>query len=96
MTSTLDVVKAVLTKKWALEILNVLCEDNLTFTNLKIALRVQHNNQILRTVKILDKLALVDHVYTKSGDFYRLSARGKKILEIINSIDKNAPLEVIC
>jgi DNA-binding HxlR family transcriptional regulator len=96
MTSTLDVIKSVLNSKWALKILDALCESNLTFTHLKKTLRVPHNNQISRTVNRLDKLALVDHVFTKSGDFYRISARGKRILEIIRSIEKDAPIEAIC
>ena len=96
MTSTLSVLNKVLSNKWALKILEALDENDLTFTHLKTALNVQHNTQVSRTVNLLDKLALVDHVFTKSGDFYRISARGKRMLEIIRSIEKNAPLEVSC
>ncbi len=96
MTSTLSVLNKVLSNKWALKILETLYEDDLTFTHLKTALKVQHNTQVSRTVNLLDRLALVDHVFSKSGDFYRISARGKRMLEIIRSIEKNAPLEVPC
>jgi len=96
MTSTLSVLNKVLSNKWALKILETLYEEDLTFTHLKAALNAPHNTQVSRTVNLLDKLALVDHVFTKSGDFYRISVRGKRMLEIIRRIEKNEPLEVSC
>jgi DNA-binding HxlR family transcriptional regulator len=96
MTSTLNVLKEVLTGTWELKILDVLCKDDLNFTNLKKEISAPHSTQVSRAVSRLDKLALVNHVFTKSGDYYRISARGKRILEIIRGIEKSAPLEAVC
>jgi len=90
------VLKEVLGGKWELKILEALCEDDLTFTHLKKSIGAPHSTQVSRAISSLDRLALVDHVFTKSGDFYRISSRGKRILEIIKGIEKNAPLEAIC
>lgn len=95
MTSTLDVLKKVLGGKWELTILDALCEEDLTFKHLKKATGAPHSTQVSRALTRLDRLALIDHVFTKSGDFYRISARGKRILEIVRGIEKNAPLEAI-
>ena len=39
--------------------------------------------RVTLAVVYLDKVALIDHVFRIiSGSFYRISARGKKILEI--------------
>ena len=96
MTSTLDVLKEVLSGTWELKTLEALCEGSLNFTNLKKAIGAVHSTQVSRTINRLDRLALIDHVFTKSGDFYRISARGKRILEILKNIDKDASLEAIC
>ena len=88
MTNTVDVLKEVLNHKWSLKILESLSEGEMTFTNLKRALRVSHNPQVSRAVANLDGLALVDHVFTEAGDFYRISARGRRILEIVRGIEK--------
>ena len=94
MTNTVDVLKEVLNHKWSLKILESLSESEMTFTNLKKALRVSHNPQVSRAVANLDRLALVDHVFTEAGDFYRISARGRRILEIVKGIEKEQ-LEII-
>ncbi len=94
MTNTVNVLKEVLNHKWSLKILESLGEGEMTFTNLKKALRVSHNPQVSRAVANLDRLALVDHVFTEAGDFYRISARGRRILEIVKGIEKEQ-LEVV-
>jgi DNA-binding HxlR family transcriptional regulator len=94
MTNTVDILKEVLNHKWSLKILESLSESEMTFTNLKKALRVSHNPQVSRAVANLDRLALVDHVFTEAGDFYRISARGRRILEIVKGIEKEQ-LEVV-
>lgn len=94
MTNTVDVLKDVLNHKWSLKILESLGEGEMTFTNLKRALRASHNPQVSRAVANLDRLALVDHVFTEAGDFYRISARGRRILEIVKGIEKEQ-LEII-
>lgn len=88
MTNTVDVLKEVLNHKLSLEILETLDGGEMTFTSLKRALRVSHNPQVSRAVANLDGLALVDHVFTEAGDFYRISARGRRILEIVRGIEK--------
>ena len=94
MTNTVDVLKEVLNHKLSLEILETLDGGEMTFTSLKRALRVSHNPQVSRAVANLDKLALVNHVFTEAGDFYRISARGRRILEIVKGIEKEQ-LEVV-
>ncbi len=94
MTNTVNVLKEVLNHKWSLKILESLGEGEMTFTSLKRALRVSHNPQVSRAVANLDRLALVDHVFTEAGDFYRISARGRRILEIVKGIEKEQ-LEVV-
>ncbi len=94
MTNTVNVLKEVLNHKWSLKILESLGEGEMTFTSLKRALRASHNPQVSRAVANLDRLALVDHVFTEAGDFYRISARGKRILEIVKGIEKEQ-LEVV-
>jgi len=94
MTNTVDILKEVLNHKWSLKILESLGESEMTFTNLKKALRVSHNPQVSRAVANLDRLALVDHLFTEAGDFYRISARGRRILEIVKGIEKEQ-LEVV-
>ncbi|MHA1483997.1 MAG: winged helix-turn-helix transcriptional regulator [Candidatus Thorarchaeota archaeon] len=94
MTNTVDVLKEVLNHKWSLKILESLGEGEMTFTSLKRALSASHNPQVSRAVANLDRLALVDHVFTEAGDFYRISARGKRILEIVRGIEKEQ-LEVV-
>ena len=94
MTGTVDVLKEVLNHKGSLKILESLNEGEMTFTNLKKALRVSHNPQVSRAVANLDRLALVDHVFTEAGDFYRINARGRRILEIVRGIEKEQ-LEII-
>lgn len=94
MTNTVDVLKEVLNHKWSLKILESLGEAEMTFTSLKRALRVSHNPQVSRAIANLDRLALVDHVFTEAGDFYRISARGRRILEIVKGIEKEQ-LEVV-
>jgi len=94
MTNTVDVLKEVLNHKWSLKMLESLGESEMTFTSLKRALKASHNPQVSRAVANLDRLALIDHVFTEAGDFYRISARGRRILEIVKGIEKEQ-LEII-
>ena len=96
MTDTLDIVRAVLKGKWKLEILEALCDSDLTFSNLMKSLGVKHTNQVARPIKDLDRLALVEHVFTKKGDFYRISARGKRILFIIKGVANEELINTPC
>ena len=88
-TSTLDVLKKVLGGKWELTILDALCEEDLTFKHLKKATGAPHSTQVSRALTRLDRLALIDHVFTKSGDLYRISSTGNIIHYIFKLIEKN-------
>ena len=37
-------------------------------------------------IEKLDKLALIEHVYTKNAEYYRISALGRRVLDILGMV----------
>ncbi len=95
---TIDIFKAVLSKKYAIEILKLLKEEDRTFTGLKEHTSAKHNPQIDRVLKFLARFALVSHIIQKAGpkevSFYRINQRGKDILELYGMMEDNEKADV--
>jgi len=95
MTQTLEVVRKVLNRRSSIEILECLSQGNKTFTAILQQSGLVHNTQLDRTLKMLNQLALIEHVHTEHGSFYRINKRGLQILELIQSIS-DEPVKVPC
>ena len=82
MTNTVEIIKGLLKDKLALEILRTINIKNRTFEELLGIIHLYFEKEIKHAVIYLDKLALIDNVFTRAGVFYRINARGARILEI--------------
>ncbi|MBS3796111.1 MAG: winged helix-turn-helix transcriptional regulator [Candidatus Thorarchaeota archaeon] len=95
---TMDIFKAVLTKKYAIEVLKVLAGDDRSFTGIREHISAEHNTQIDRVLKFLVRLALVNHVVQEVGpkevSFYRITQRGKDILKLYRMMEKGVEDEL--
>jgi DNA-binding HxlR family transcriptional regulator len=83
---TIDIFRAVMSKKYAIEILKELNKGDQTFTGLKDAISAEHNSQVDRVLKFLIRFALVSHIIQSVApteiSFYRINQRGKDILKL--------------
>lgn len=82
MTSTVEIIKVLLEDKLALKILRAINIKNCTFEEVCELMDLYSEKEVKRAVIYLDKISLINNVFTRSGDFYRISARGARILEI--------------
>ena len=91
---TIDILKAVLNKKYALEVLKELEKGDKSFTDFKDVEEIKHNNQIDRVLKLLVRFALVSHIIKEIGpkevSYYTINQRGKDILELVDLMDKSS------
>ncbi len=95
---TMDIFKAVLSKKYAIEVLKALAGDDRSFTGIKQHTSADHNTQIDRVLKFLVRLALVSHIVQDVGpkevSFYRITQRGKDILKMYRVMKESAEDEL--
>lgn len=82
MTSTVEIIKVLLKDELALEVLRAINIKDCTFEEVCELMKLYSEKEVKRAVIYLDKIALTENVFTRSKSFYRISARGKKILEI--------------
>jgi len=83
MTSTVEIIKTLLKDNLALEVLRAINIKEYILEDLFGAMPSYSKEKITQAVIYLDSVALIDHVFRViSGSFYRISARGRKILEI--------------
>ena len=95
MTQTLEIVRKVLNRKGSIEVLECLSQGDKTFSAILQHSGLTHNTQLDRTLKILNQLALIEHVHTEHGSFYRINKRGLQILELVRAIGEE-PVTVPC
>jgi DNA-binding HxlR family transcriptional regulator len=88
---TLDMIKGVLNRLGAVEILKLLSKEDMSFSQLKANTDLKHNTQLSRALRTLNQMAIVIHVHKKAGptvvSFYRINKRGRDILELIEKIE---------
>ena len=83
MTSTVEIIKVLLKDVLTLKVLRIVHTKEYTLEELFDVIQSHPMVTIEKAVEYLDSVALIDHVfYRNSGSSYRISARGKKILEI--------------
>lgn len=82
MTSTVEIIKVLLKNNLALEVLRTINVKDYILEDLFKAMPSYSKEKITQAVIYLDKVALTVNVFTRSGSFYRISARGARILEI--------------
>ncbi|MBD3159429.1 MAG: hypothetical protein GF309_11615 [Candidatus Lokiarchaeota archaeon] len=95
---TMEIFKAVLSKKYAIEVLKALAGDDRSFTGIKEHTSAEHNTQIDRVLKFLVRLALVSHIVQQMGpkevSFYRITQRGEDILKLYRMMKESAEDEL--
>ena len=83
---TIDMLRAILSKRYAIKILKNLDEGERTSSQLQDSLGMD-GYQVASVLKYLNCLAVVMHVHRQEGygitSFYRISQRGKDILELV-------------
>lgn len=82
MTSTVEIIKTLLKDELAFEVLRTVSKEDYILENLFKAMPSYSKTKIAIAVDYLDSVALTDNVFTRSGSFYRISARGVRVLEI--------------
>lgn len=82
MASTVEIIKVLLKDKLALEVLRMINTKDYILEDLFKEISLHSKEKITQAVTYLDKVALIENVFTRSKSFYRISARGKRILEI--------------
>lgn len=83
MTKTMDIIKKLFDANDSkLEIMKILRGKELKRSEIVKELDPNSKMNFESALEYLDKVALIDHVLTKDGNFYRLSARGKSLIAI--------------
>ncbi|MFW9804217.1 MAG: hypothetical protein ACFFFC_16270 [Candidatus Thorarchaeota archaeon] len=89
---TIEILKVVLNKKYALEVLKALGEGDKAFTDFKDGKKIKYNTQINRVLKLLVRYALASHIIKEVGpkevSYYTINQRGRDILELVNLMEK--------
>ena len=88
MTKTEDIIISILESKCQRKILELLKNIDLGLIELKNMLDDFNNEQILNGLEKNNKFALIEHIHTLTGDYYRISARGRRMLEIIEIVEE--------
>lgn len=83
MTSTVEIIKVLLKERLTLEVLRMINTKDYSLKDLFKEISLHSKGKITQAIVYLDKVALIDNVFTRSGPSYRISARGARILEII-------------
>ena len=91
---TIEILKVVLSKKHALDVLKALKEGDKAFTDFKDGRRIKYNTQIDRALKLLVRYALVSHIIKEVGpkevSYYTINQRGRDILELVHLMEKSS------
>lgn len=83
MTSTVEIIKVLLKDVLTLKVLRIIHTKEYTLEELFDATQSYSKEEVEKSIKYLDSVALIDHVFrVLSSSFYRISARGARILEI--------------
>jgi hypothetical protein len=83
MTSTVEIIKTLLKNEIDLEVLRTINAKDYILADLFKALPEYSEQRVTLAAVYLDKVALTENVFRRGfGSFYKISARGKKILEI--------------
>lgn len=82
MTSTVEIIKVLLDDLISLDVLRLINTKECTFVEVLDEMPQYSEKQIKKAVIYLDKVGLILSVLTRSRSFYRIGARGERILEI--------------
>jgi predicted transcriptional regulator len=87
MTKTIVLLTSILENKCQRSILEILQKKNETTHSLYNSVISNNINDFLNHMKQLRNWVLINHIHSKNGDYYNITARGKRILEIIKEVE---------